>query len=145
MFSKSCEYGIKAVVYIAQQSLQKKRVSLKAIAQEIGSPTAFTAKILQLLAKEKIVYSSMGKAGGYEMGLDNLDKITLLEIVNIIDGEEVYTGCGIGLKVCNETNPCPIHTDFMKVKDSLKTMLNSTTFLSLATNLNEGLSQLKIK
>ena len=65
MFSKSCEYGIKAVVYIAQQSLKNERVRVNDIVKEIDSPTAFTAKTLQILAKEKIISSVMGHAGGY--------------------------------------------------------------------------------
>ena len=55
MFSKACEYGIKASTYIALQSLQDKRVSLKEIAEEINSPVAFTAKILHQLAKNNIL------------------------------------------------------------------------------------------
>ncbi len=143
MFSKSCEYGIKAVVYIAQQSLQKQRVRLNDIAKEIDSPTAFTAKILQLLAKEKIVRSVIGKSGGYEIEPSRLDKITLLNIVNIIDGDGIHNGCGLGLKECNELVPCPIHNDFVKIRADLKQMLNKTTILSLATNLDNGLVHLK--
>ena len=142
MFSKSCEYAIKAVVYIAQQSLQKRRVRLNDIAKEINSPAAFTAKILQLLAKEKIIHSVMGQIGGYEIELSQLDKITLLNIVNTIDGEHIHSGCGLGLKECNELIPCPIHSDFVKIRDDLKQMLNNTTILALATNLDNGLVHL---
>ena len=143
MFSKSCEYGIKAVVYIAQQSLQKRRVSLGDIAKEIDSPTAFTAKILQLLSKEKVIHSVMGQAGGYEIKLSQLDKISLLNIVNIIDGEHIHSGCGLGLKDCNDSVPCPIHYDFVKIRDDLKQMLSKTTILVLATSLDNGLVYLK--
>ena len=143
MFSKSCEYAIKAVIYIAQQSLQKNRVSLNDIAKEIDSPTAFTAKILQLLSKEKIIRAVMGQTGGYEIKLSQLDNITLLNIVNVIDGEHIHSGCGLGLKECNELIPCPIHYDFVKIRDDLKQMLNKTTILVLATNVDNGLVHLK--
>lgn len=143
MFSKSCEYGIKAVVFIAQQSIQKKRVRLNDIAKEIDSPVAFTAKILQLLAKEKILNSVMGQSGGYEIELLKLNDITLLDIVNIIDGENVHSGCGLGFNECNELIPCPIHFEFVKIRSDLKLMLNTTTILTLATNLNSGLIHLK--
>ena len=46
MFSKSCKYGIKATLFIAQKSQHDERVSLKEIAAAINSPIAFTAKIL---------------------------------------------------------------------------------------------------
>ncbi|MDX1365867.1 MAG: Rrf2 family transcriptional regulator, partial [Arenibacter latericius] len=60
MFSKACEYGIKATLFIAQKSLNQQRVSLKEIASEIDSPIAFTAKILQSLARSGMVDSHKG-------------------------------------------------------------------------------------
>lgn len=143
MFSKSCEYGIKAAVYIAQQSLQNKRVKLGDIAKSIDSPTAFTAKTLQLLSREKIIYAVMGKMGGYEIEKSSLNKITLLDIVTIIDGDFIYNKCGLGLKECDDLVPCPIHNEFTKIRGDLKKMLQETTLLSLATNLDNGLTHLK--
>jgi DNA-binding IscR family transcriptional regulator len=57
MFSKTCEYAIKASIYIASQSLAQKRVGIKDIAQAIESPEAFTGKIMQVLSKNHIVAS----------------------------------------------------------------------------------------
>ena len=47
MFSKTCEYGLRAVLFIAQESANGHKVSMSTISQEINSPQAFTAKILQ--------------------------------------------------------------------------------------------------
>jgi len=143
MFSKSCEYGIKAVVYIAQQSLKNERVRVNDIVKEIDSPTAFTAKTLQILAKEKIISSVMGHAGGYEIEKSQLEELTLLDIVNVIDGDLVYNGCGLGFKKCNDTIPCPIHNEYAKIRSDLKRMLKKTTILSLVTGLDNGLVHLK--
>ena len=57
MFSKACEYGIKAAIFIAINSYEGRRVSPKEIAEEINSPQAFTAKILQDLVRNNIVFS----------------------------------------------------------------------------------------
>ena len=73
MFSKACEYGIKATIYIAMQSMQNSRVSLKDIAKEIDSPVAFTAKILQQLARNKIVESVKGPTGGFQIEKKKID------------------------------------------------------------------------
>ena len=67
MFSKACEYGIKATIFIASNSYEKQRVSLKEIAKEIDSPEAFTAKILQNLVRHKIINSVKGAYGGFEI------------------------------------------------------------------------------
>ena len=108
MFSKACEYGIRAVIYIAQKSLNEERASLKDITAEIDSPEAFTAKVLQQLAKAKIINSVKGPNGGFEIDKDEIDSIKLSEIVNALDGDSIYKGCGLGLKVCNANEPCPV-------------------------------------
>ncbi len=143
MFSKACEYGIKAAIHISHQSLQGERVSLKAVAKAIDSPVAFTAKILQSLASNSIIASTKGPTGGYEIPNDRQDKITLYQIVEAIDGDKIYTGCGLGLEQCNEKKPCPIHFKFKGIREDLKTMLKSTTVHELAIGLHEGVAFLK--
>lgn len=143
MFSKACEYGIRAATYIALQSLEDKRTSLKDIARETDSPVAFTAKILQLLSKHNIVNSVKGAHGGFEIEKENIRKIKLSEIVYAIDGDHVYTGCGLGLKQCNADQPCPVHNKFIAIRNSLKTMLERTTLYEMTTGLEQGQTFLK--
>src|SRR5680860_1058143 len=94
MFSKSCEYGIKATLFIAQESQGGRRVNLKEIASAIDSPVAFTAKILQLLSKKNVIHSVKGAYGGFEIDRKRIDTLKLSEIVNAIDGDKIYDGCG---------------------------------------------------
>ena len=143
MFSKACEYGIRAAIYIAGQSMQDKRVSLRDISSEIDSPVAFTAKILQLLAKNKILKSIKGPNGGFEIPKEEMDKINLAQIVSAIDGDFIFNGCGLGLKVCSEEYPCPVHDKFKSVRDELKEMLENTTIYELSLGLKEGITYLK--
>lgn len=143
MFSKACEYAIKATLYIAQKSLGGTRVSLKDIANEIDSPEAFTAKILQQLAKGQIINSVKGPYGGFEIEKQDISKIMLSTIVNAFDGDAIYKGCGLGLKQCNENQPCPVHDKFKAIRDDLKNMLETTSVLELATNLEIGATYLK--
>lgn len=143
MFSKACEYGIRATIYIASQSLDSRRVSLKEIADEIDSPVAFTAKILQLLSKNGIVDSVKGAHGGFEISKGQIDKIKLSEIVYAIDGEKIYDGCGLGLKECNANKPCPVHDKFVDIRDNLKKMLESTNLFEMTAGLEVGLTWLK--
>ncbi len=143
MFSKACEYGIRAALFIAQESLNGKRVSLKAITAEIDSPDAFTAKILQLLARNQIIVSTKGPNGGFEIDKKRIDNIMLSEIVDAVDGDSIYKGCGLGLKECNANKPCPLHNRFVLVRNDLKTMLEGTSLFELATGLETGLTFLK--
>lgn len=143
MFSKSCEYGIKATAFIAVKAERNQRVSLKAIAKAIDSPVAFTAKILQQLARTGIINSIQGATGGFEIKQSSISKIKLSEIVFAIDGDNVYKGCGLGLKACNANKPCPVHEKFMIIREELKDMLESTTVRDLAMGLKNGNTYLK--
>ncbi|HEA19776.1 hypothetical protein LCGC14_1976520 [marine sediment metagenome] len=143
MFSKACEYGIRASTYIASQSLRNRRVSLKEIAEEIDSPIAFTAKILQQLSRNRIVDSVKGSAGGFQIENKQIEKIKLSEIVYAIDGNEVSMGCGLGLKKCNSNKPCPVHDKFVKIRDELKMMLENTSLYEMTEGLEVGLTYLK--
>ncbi len=94
MFSKACEYGIRATIYIAKKSLLDKKVSLKEVAKAIDSPEAYTSKILQKLAKNNIINSNKGPTGGFSMDIQKTDEVKLSTIVYTIDGDDIYKGCG---------------------------------------------------
>ena len=144
MFSKACEYGIKAILYIAFQSQQGSRVSLKNIAHATDSPEAFTAKILQQLARSGIIRSAKGPTGGFDIDEKEMDRITLGHIVKAIDGDGLYTGCGLGLKDCNELRPCPVHHKFKSIRQEMKLMLDKTTMQEMINGLNNGSTFLRL-
>jgi Rrf2 family iron-sulfur cluster assembly transcriptional regulator len=144
MFSKACEYGIKASIYIALSSYNGKRVSLKDIAKEIDSPVAFTAKILQALARHNVVKSIKGAHGGFEIDKVLIPTIKIADVVKAIDGDAIYSGCGLGLNKCDENHPCPVHDKFKIVRDELKHMLEHTNLEELALNIKSGTSFLKV-
>lgn len=143
MFSKACEYGIRATIYIAMQSLEKNRVNLKEIAAAIDSPVAFTAKILQQLVKNDIVESVKGAHGGFQIERERIDSIKLNHIVSAIDGDKIFKGCALGLNECNENLPCPVHFKFKEIRDNLEQMTKETSIYELATGLEVGLTFLK--
>jgi len=144
IFSKACEYGIRASVYIAQQSLNQKRSSLKDISREIDSPEAFTAKILQLLVRNEIISSVQGSTGGFEVELKKAKKIKLLDIVIAIDGGVNDKTCVLGLKKCSETKPCPVHNKYKHIKKDLMAMIETTSLAEMSMSVENGLSCLKI-
>jgi Rrf2 family transcriptional regulator, iron-sulfur cluster assembly transcription factor len=144
MFSRACEYAIRSVIYIAHQSDVGKRVSLKDVAREIDSPEAFTAKIMQSLSRGKIVESLKGPSGGFIMTETALKKVRLVDIVNAIDGDDIYEGCALGLKRCSEERPCPLHFKFKSIRVELRKMLETTTVQELSERMNQADMYLKI-
>lgn len=136
MFSKTCEYGLRAVIFIAQKSNLDTKLSIATISEAIDSPQPFTAKILQQLTKNKIVKSIKGPNGGFFIDKKELKNITLSNIVQVLDGDTIYTGCGLGLHQCNENKPCPVHFKFIDIRNDLRKMLESTTLLEFYGDKN---------
>ncbi|MDF2448087.1 MAG: transcriptional regulator [Bacteroidota bacterium] len=143
MFSKSCEYAIKATIYIAVQSNEGNRVGLKDIAREIASPEAFTAKILQQLSKCRIINSVKGPNGGFQIDKSEMARIKLSQIVLAMDGDSIFKGCGLGFKECSEKKPCPVHDKFKLVRNELRRMLENTSIYDLSMDLTKGLTFLQ--
>ena len=136
MFSKTCEYAIRAVIFIAQKSKDGDKVGIKEIAAGIDSPEHFIAKILQDLGKQGLVQSTKGPNGGFYLDKTNL-KHSLADVVKAIDGDKLFSGCGLGLKICSETKPCPIHHEFKKIRQDISNMLE----LAKLGEFNEALEQ----
>lgn len=138
MFSKACEYAIRACIFIATQSSEGKRVNIKEIAQEIDSPIAFTAKIMQELVRNNIIQSLKGPSGGFTIELSSLADIKLRHIVFAIDGDKIYTACSLGMKECSEQHPCPVHSQYKIIKNGIREMLESTDLKQLCLGLKNG-------
>ena len=138
MFSKTCEYGIRATIFIASESYQNNRAGLKDIAKKIDSPEAFTAKILQILSKDNIINSIKGVGGGFEIPREKMSQIKLSQIVTALEGDRVFTGCGLGLSHCSETHPCPMHEKFKAIRNELAFMLENTNLEELALGIKSG-------
>ena len=138
MFSKTCEYGIRAAIFIASESYQNNRVGLRDIAEKIDSPEAFTAKILQILSKNNIIHSIKGVGGGFEIPKEKMSQIKLSQIVTALDGDRVFTGCGLGLNQCSEDHPCPVHDKFKSIRNELAFMLENTNLEELAIGIKSG-------
>ena len=143
MFSKACEYAIRATFYLSIRSIDGSRLGIKEIAKEIDSPVHFTAKILQTLSREGIISSIKGPNGGFYIET-NAKPIPLNAIVKAIDGEDVMNTCSLGLKECSDKFPCPIHHQIKAYKDQVKKVMHEKTVQDLAADLSKGKTFLKI-
>ena len=142
MFSKACEYAIRAMLFIAQKSENGGNIGIKEISKGIDAPEHFLAKILQDLSRKDIVQSIKGPNGGFYLD-ESGRKCTLADIVKAVDGDDLFIGCGLGLKVCSEKNPCPLHDEFKIIRKKIHYMLESTTVSEFNMELVKGLRHLK--
>lgn len=142
IFSKTCEYAMRAVFFIAHRTASGGRVGIKEIATEINSPEHFLAKILQDLVRRNIIKSAKGPNGGFFMDDITLNR-KLAEVVEAVDGNGLFTGCGLGLDYCSETDPCPLHYEFKAIRERIHQMLENTTIGAFNEDLNSGVTRLK--
>lgn len=142
MFSKTCEYAIRALIFIAQKSKNGYKVGIKEIAAGIDAPESFIAKILQILSKKNLLQSLKGPGGGFYLDKKSLQK-SLADVVTAIDGDKIFVGCGLGLDHCSEKKPCPIHNEFKKVRKDIYAMLEAAKLGELQEQLDSKLAYLK--
>lgn len=144
MFSKSCEYGIRAALYIAQNANGKKNIGLREIAADQEIPEHFLSKVLQVLVKYKILKSTRGLRGGFSLSRD-ADKINILGIISAIDGMDLFNTCVLGLKNCSSDKPCPVHNQYKPIKEEFLRILTDKTLYDLVKELNDGSTFLTLK
>lgn len=135
MLSNSSKYAINAVLYLAVHASVENKIGAKDIAESLGIPSPFLAKILQTLARKNAISSTKGPKGGFYL-TDEEKQIPLVEIVYHIDGIDKFTNCALGLKKCSSETPCPIHYSIQPLKakflEDLKS--NSNLYSSLIFN-----------
>jgi Rrf2 family protein len=138
MFSKSTEYALRAVIFIGQKGSEAKKLGLPEIAAAIGSPPQFTAKIMQLLTKNKQVVSSVrGPNGGFYL-TEQAKNLPVRSILEATGEENVLTKCVLGLYQCSETKPCPMHHDYKTIRQQMIRLFDTKTIRQLAEETQNG-------
>jgi Rrf2 family protein len=124
------------MIYLAIHSGEKQdKTGIKKIAGELEIPAPFLAKILQLLAKHKLLTSSKGPNGGFLLAR-SASKITLNEIISVIDGGDIFDKCLISLRTCNEENtPCPLHDKYAPIREEIRKLFSEQDLGSLVSDI----------
>jgi Rrf2 family iron-sulfur cluster assembly transcriptional regulator len=134
--SKSCVYGIRAVLYVALKG-DREYVSIRKISDELNISFHFLTKILQKLTQNELMNSYRGPSGGINLA-KSAHKITILDIVSAIDGKKIFEDCMLGLAGCDEKHPCPIHDTWSIYRDKIKSEFTNTTVQDLIENIKKS-------
>jgi len=143
IFSKSTEYAIRAMVYLAINSKNGQRFGVKKIAGDLNFPEHFLGKILQNLAKKHLIFSVKGPKGGFYLG-EGQSKTSLLKLVDAIDGLDFFSSCGLGLHECDDQKPCPIHKEYQIYRGNLYKLLSEKTIYDMKTDIENGIAFMDI-
>lgn len=129
IYSKPCMHGLRAVLYIASRDVESP-VRGEDIAREEDLPQPFLSKILKILSSRNILHSVRGPGGGFRLARAS-DEISLLDIVEAIDGLSQFDECALGWKTCQDDNPCPLHNSWKDMRQGLKEYLSKSSVADL--------------
>ena len=132
MLSNTSKYAVRAAVYLALNTDKTSKVGIKAISADLSIPSPFLAKILQVLARQKLFSSTKGPNGGFGLLKDPF-KITIYDIVTLFDGNDLFEKCMISLRSCKEDgNICPMHDTYAGIREKIKAICREQTIGYLA-------------
>ena len=130
------------MLYIAQRSAGGQKAGIRDIAKSVAAPEPFIAKILQDLVKKQLLSSAKGPNGGFYLDEQGMDR-SLADIVVAVDGNKIFSGCGLGLAYCSDAKPCPIHNQFKQLRTEIFDMLSSATLSTFHEQLDNHMAFLK--
>lgn len=118
------------MIFIASKPEPRTNTGLKEISDQLRIPQPYLAKILQALARKKILHSTKGPHGGFYLSVP-ADKLTLMDIIDAIDGRDFFDSCYVTGEKCNldkaDDGRCILHNDLRKEKVRLENFFSSKT------------------
>jgi|SRR5512140_1811079 Rrf2 family protein len=130
LFSRRCEYAIQAVMYLSLNDDHAK-LSIRELTKQLSIPHPFLAKILQDLTRKGLLESQKGVKGGFTLTRAP-HEITLLQIIEAVDGDSFIHNCVLGFEKCDENNPCVLHEHWKVFRDTTVKMLASKSIGEMA-------------
>ncbi|WP_445665824.1 RrF2 family transcriptional regulator [Fodinibius sp. AD559] len=130
IFSKSCVYGLRAMIYLASISGEG-YVSIKGLSEKLDISFHFLTKILQELTAADLLESMKGPKGGVRLSKPS-SEITLKEVVEAIDGAAIFTECVLGLPGCGTDKPCPMHNMWEDTRDEINDVFTDTSLQDMS-------------
>ncbi len=122
---KETDYAIRCVYFLSRKPDEV--IMVDEIAREMCIPKSFLAKILQRLAKSKIVSSYVGVKGGFFLARKPRD-ITLFDVIEAIEGSVAVNRCTENKKECALISKCKVHPIWVSVRHDLERMLQQKNF-----------------
>ena len=138
-FSDACEYGLRAVVWLANQPRQTYKV--REMAAAIHAPPGYLVKVLQRLGKAGILSAQRGSQGGFALERDPSD-LAVLEIINAVDPLERIGSCPLSLET-HTKNLCPLHRQIDDAMALIEEAFGSVTIAKLLSDQSSSNSLCK--
>lgn len=136
ILSRTSQYAVQAMIYMAAQP-DGQPVLNKDVAERLNVPAPYLAKILQGLSKDGLLYSFRGRLGGFCLREDAA-QLSLMDLLLLTEGADFTQSCLLGLKRCSNETACPLHANWVPIKEQVIAMLNQMKLTDLAAAVQSG-------
>ncbi len=133
--TRRADYAIRAVIYMARLA-EGERASTSEIASEQHIPLPFLAKIISQLAVAGVVDAMRGASGGVRLARSP-DEISMLDVIEVIEGPLALNHCLCTSNGCSLKPTCPMYEVWADVQRRVVRRLKATTFDKLARRADE--------
>ncbi len=128
--TRATDYAVRIMIYLA--ALPDMRIAVPDLARGIQAPESFVSKILQQLAQHGMVSSHRGSGGGFQLSVDP-EKVSLLDVVETVEGPVQINLCSPGEAGCDRSSWCGAHPIWNEAQAALKNVLAGATIAQLAS------------
>ncbi|MDF1575506.1 MAG: Rrf2 family transcriptional regulator [Bacteroidales bacterium] len=143
MLSNTSKYAIRALIYLELYSSPENKQGIKVISGQLYIPSPFLGKILQLLVKQQLLESVKGPHGGFYLRKPAMD-ISVMEVIELMEGKEPFDSCVIRTTPCDLNNPCSMHKKLAPIRHELKALFTTETIADLVSEFREGREKIRI-
>ncbi len=127
LITRNTDYALRALCYMSKQ---KDIVTVGQLVKRLGVPRPFMRKILQQLNKERILESYKGRGGGFKLKVTP-EKIYIIEIMRIFQGQVGLNGCFLKKDVCPNKGKCVLRKKIRSIEEGVLEQLRQITIASL--------------
>ena len=133
IYTSPTEYAIRGLAELAGRS-NGGNMLLDQLVEGTDLPRDFLAKIFQRLVKGGVLRSAKGRGGGFTLARP-AHQITLMHVIEVLEGPHRLDQCVVGMEKCSDSTPCPQHDLYKPIRQRLKDYLSTTTVADLASSL----------
>ena len=129
--TRETDYAIRCVLYLS--GTKEAVIMADEISRAMSVPKSFLAKILQKLTKAGVVTSFRGVKGGFRLA-KKPQQISLLDIIEAIEGPAAMNRCAVDASICNLSGTCTVHPVWVKLRKLVENSLRKTNFRGLSSS-----------
>lgn len=136
VLSKASIYGLRALVYLASEKSRSGYVSIGEISEKLNISFHFLTKTFQTLTQQGILESYRGPRGGVTLKKP-AEEIFLSDIIHVLEGQDFFDKCLLGLPGCGVEAPCPVHDFWKEAKNAVKGEFDNTSLAELGEKMSD--------